>query len=559
MPQKTIFTKFPLLSVQHSFLSCGLVRSDDQRIKGLYKNIQGFLELPSVWEGTFRLAAMLMDDPVSEPVAGRIMTALAECDDGSFCGSVEDQISVARAGLALFEYNTDRNILKRIASWCRYLEIEWDQLFKKGRTIFSPADLMEFLVKFYQASGIKSVLRLCTKLRSAAFDWTTSLHTIQQVIPLESTDKNQISFIDRICKEDLDYEQKQILLNHAVMVADGIRYSLFAGIFSGNRQDLSAGKNAWNFLQKHYRAICGGTTSGPFLDGSVSNACISTEALASWTLAFSAQMLIPGSDWAVDELIRVVFNGLSCCLKEEILPEYQLVNNIADNREKEKKPDLYAKASRAVAAAINCGIAMTETGFRINYLPEARFIMMIRKQPVVLYSNRQKIIISLKGEMSIPVSVFRSATETADISVLCHEGKEILNSEPGKSRNGHYLHTEKTWHSQDQICFEQKEKIITENTHHQGLCWFVRNRLMVYECSNEKFRVAAAKEPSIMDGQVKTTLYRIEGWHLHHDEPEDIPVLPNHFSETEEVELVPYDCAARKVSMFPRINPLCLK
>ncbi|MER2056066.1 MAG: hypothetical protein ABTB30_12345, partial [Clostridia bacterium] len=206
MPQKTIFTKYPLLSLPHSFLSCGLIRTDDALVQKLYQKTQYYTESPSVWEGAFRLAALLKDDPISEPVTGRILEVMAESGDGSFCGRIEDQIAVARAALAVFEYNTDRAILKRIASWCRYLEVEWDQLLSNGRTLFCPADLMELLVRFYQASGIKSVLRLCAKLRSTAFDWTTALHTIQQIMPLKDQDAEQIGFINRIGTDELDYD-----------------------------------------------------------------------------------------------------------------------------------------------------------------------------------------------------------------------------------------------------------------------------------------------------------------------------------------------------------------
>ena len=52
--------------------------------------------------------------------------------------------------------------------------------------------------------------------------------------------------------EEIDYEQKEKLINHAEMLADGVRYTLYAGLFSGNGQDLSAGKNAWSYLQKYH-------------------------------------------------------------------------------------------------------------------------------------------------------------------------------------------------------------------------------------------------------------------------------------------------------------------
>ena len=560
MPQKSIFTRYPLLTVPHCFLSNGLIRTDDLKIRKLYQNTQAFPDAPSVWEGAFRLAALLSDHPLSEPVAGLITAALTETEDGAFKGGIEEQIAVARAGMALFEYNTDRMILKRIASWCRYLEIEWDQLFTAGKTLFVPADLMELLVNFYRVSGIKSVLRLCTKLRSAAFDWTTALHTIQQVIPLESNEEDQISFIDRIGVNELDYDQKQVLLNHAETLADGIRYTLCSGIFSGNRQDLTAGKTAWKILQKHYRAICGGTTAGPFLSGAASNAGISTTALAAWTEAFASQMLLSDSEWAADEMIRIVFNGLSYCLHSEKLPEYQTVNCLRQSMAQNNTAKLYARAARAAAAAFRGAISVTENGIRINYLMPARYLTMVRKEAVILHCDGDVIRFGGKNGKAIPIDVFRARTETADLSVR-RSGEEAraVPVQTEDSRSGQYIRLEDMNFATDSVCFDQKSKVHSENTHHQGICWFVRNRLMVYESDEQSYSVAAAKEPEAKENEVKATLFNIDGWHLHQNEPDDIPVLPAHCSEAKTVRLVPYDQSSAKVSMFPRISPLCLK
>ena len=558
MPQKTIFTKYPLLSVPHSFLSCGLIRTDDAPVHKLYQKTQEYIESPSVWEGAFRLAALLKDDPMSEPVTGKILEAIGESSDGSFNGRIEDQIAVARAALTVFEYNTDRNILKRIASWCRYLEVEWDPLFTNGRTLFCPADLMELLVRFYQTSGIKSVLRLCTKLRSTVFDWTTSLHTIQQIIPLKTMDAEQISFIEQIRIEELDYDQKQVLLNHAELLANGIRYSLYSGIFSGNRQDLTAGKTAWNYLKKHHRAICGGTTAEPFLGGAGSNAKIQTEALAAWTEAFASQMLLPGTEWAADELIRIIYNGLSYCLKSDRIPKYQRVNSVTEPVTSEGA-GLYAGVARAVAAAFRAGITATENGIRINYLLPARYLLMIGKQPVVLHSDGQTAVMNMKGETTFPVAVFRAGTETASVTIVNGDEKISLTTEADEGKNGHYIAAEKAWHAQDRISFEPDDRVYTESTHHQGICWFVRNCVLTAQRGKESFNVAAAETPVIRNGKAEVRLYRIEGWHEHHGEPEDIPVLPGHYQDTENAELIPYAKADKKISMFPRINPLCLK
>ena len=41
--------------------------------------------------------------------------------------------------------------------------------------------------------------------------------------------------------EDIDYDEKEKLINHAEILADGVRYSVFSGIFSGNGDRTAAG------------------------------------------------------------------------------------------------------------------------------------------------------------------------------------------------------------------------------------------------------------------------------------------------------------------------------
>ena len=82
---------------------------------------------------------------------------------------------------------------------------------------------------------------------------------------------------------------------------------------------------------------------------------------------------------------------------------------------------------------------------------------------------------------------------------------------------------------------------------------------MVFACRNEDFRIAAAETPAIDEDRMIARLYRIDGWHMHQGLPDDIPVLPGFCNGPETVDLVPYDTVFNKVSMFPRVSPLCLK
>ena len=179
MPQKPIFSKAPILTVPHCFPAPGTVRTHDERIERLYQQASRWMEQPCLWEGLFRIACLVRNKPADEPVTAMILGGLADTGSGALEGSVAEQICRAQAAFAVYEYNTDRTILKRIALWLRYLEVEFDTVCLQDGGLYRPADLMELLVRFYQATGTKAVLRLCSRLRAEAFDWTTALHTFQ--------------------------------------------------------------------------------------------------------------------------------------------------------------------------------------------------------------------------------------------------------------------------------------------------------------------------------------------------------------------------------------------
>ena len=255
------------MAVRYCYPAAGTVRTDDERIGRLYHNTARYIDRPQVWEGLFRLACLIKSNPAEEPVASLIVNAGADTDSGAFEGTFPVQICIARALLALFEYNTDRTILKRIASWLRYTEIEFDNLSSGSSILYNPADLMELLVRYYQASGVKSALRLCTRLRADAFDWTTAMHTFQQSIPIRQDERTEAFCFPTVKPDEIDYDDREKLINHAEMLADGVRFTLFSGLFSGHGQDLSSGKTIWSYLIKHHRALCGGTTGDPYLSG----------------------------------------------------------------------------------------------------------------------------------------------------------------------------------------------------------------------------------------------------------------------------------------------------
>ena len=490
-----------------------------------------------------------------------IREAITDTDKGAFNGSVSEQICIARAAFALYEYNTDRAILKRIAVWLRYLEIEFESLSLQDRLLYQPADLMELLVRFYQATGMKSVLRICAKLRASAFDWTTALHTFQQSIPIRSEEEEPLSLNLTVLPEELDFHEKEKLINHAELLADGMRYTLFSGLFSGHGQDLSAGKTVWNYLQKHHRALCGGTTANPFLSGQASDQAIGNRALAAWTEAFAAQMNTEDSDWAADELIRIIFNGLDDCLERQELSETQYINTFSEKGEASADPaGLYARMLRATDAAFRHAAAVTEEGIRINYLLSARILVMICKQPVILAMDDKSAVFQCKNPFTAPVVICHPRSDTAKITFM-NQGDITHHTDNTEEGNGigRQISTNMRWQDGDGFRMEPDETVICEDTHHQGVCFLKGNRLLSVRAEPDRYAFTVNEPPVCRDGKSFISLSQTGKWRSREDRPADIPVLPSVKGEASETELHFYHQTKQRITMFPRTEHSCLK
>ena len=538
----------------------GTARSQDNRVKRLYQKADQWNAFPRMWEGLFRIACLIKNKPLEEPVTQRIYEAIQDTDDGSFAGTFDEQICTARALFAVFEYNTDKEILKRIALWLRYLEVEFDQCTSASSVLYQPADLMELLVRYYLITGMKSVLRICSRLRAEAFDWTTSLHTFQQSIPI-GDHRSHLTEIDlSVRPENLEYDDREQLINHAEMLADGMRYTLYSGLYSGHSQDLSSGRILWEYLLKHHRAVCGGTTSNPFLSGTASDQPVSNMALAAWIEAFGSQLVLPESEWALDEMIRIVFNGLADCLEREEIPLFQMVNNPTGINEKSNDPIiLYARITRAVAAAYRYAVMATSSGIRINYLLPAKFMIMIGKQPVVLCTDSSSAIFQCRKNFTASVEMYISRTENADISLKRNGETTIRKQSASRLQNGIYLRTENEWCNDDGYHIEQNYIIISEETHHQGLCFFANNQLLTVAASDDHYAYAVTALPQQENGKTVISLAEISKWKISGKHLPDIPVLPVPADTGKPFEMIAYHLNNNRIAIFPKAGNACLK
>ena len=554
MPQKPVFSRPPVVSAPYTFLSNGMIRCDDKRIVKLYLKASAYIDDPLLWEGLFRIASLIFSDPAGERVTAMIYRTIEERNEqGAFPGSVTKQISIARAAFALFEYNTDKRILIRLSEWLRYFEIEFDRLSSEDGLLFRAADLMELLVKLYLTTGLKPILRLCARLRAASFDWTTALHTFKQSIPILSDEKTLITVLGTEKPDTLSYDFRNMLINHAEYLSDGLRFSTYSALFSGNGRDLSAGKTVWQYLRKHHHAICGGTTSTPFLSGTGPDKAVRTMAVASWTEAFASQMFLPDSHWATDELIRITYNALDYCLNHDEPFTEQRVNQ---DGKKSIPPDdpaaHYARLCRAVACAWQHAITITETGFRINYLLPIKALLSINNQPVLLRMTDSAVSFRCEHSFTADIDLFVSATETAGMTLLYNGASVNLTGSCTTEHEGYYIHTKEEWTQQDRFCFEQLDSVLCMQTYHQGVCFFIRNRLMSAPLT-EKTRSCAVSGPAENDHRkTYATLCPVEKRKEHDGSYGDIPVLPAISGTSFQVVLKPYSIIDARLTMLPR-------
>ena len=540
------------MTVSCSFPAAGTVRTTDERVINLYQKAVQYDKQPCLWEGLFRLACLIKTKPMDEPVAAYILHAIEDSENGALSGTFSEQICIARAAFALFEYNTDREILKRIASWLRYVEIEFDNLIRQDHILYHPADLMELLVRFYQASGVKSALRISARLRADAFDWTTALHTFQQTIPVCTDDqKEEQPFPDKDPAE-IEFDEKERLINHAETLADGVRYTIYAGIYSGHKQDLSAGKTVWKHLLKHHHALCGGTTGSPYLCGNAADRPVFNTVPAAWTEAFAAVMAMPDSEWALDEMIRIVFNALDECLNR---PEHasQRINSVSiPNRSSDDISHLYARMTRAVAAAYHHAVALSENGIRIQYPIHGRYMIMARKQPLILIMDPDSVVFQCKKPVSVNIDFYLSAISTSSIRVIRNSDiTEELNGISAGS-TGIMIHMDTEWHNRDEIRLVPEDRTTVEETHHQGCAYFASNRLLCVPSDPETFACAVCRDPERAEGEFIIYTAPVEKWKLRDNQPGDIPVLPEIRGHAEQKRMQYYADVPCRISMFPR-------
>ena len=549
MPQKAIFHRSPLMRLKRVPLSHGQIRVRDAKLETLYARIARETEHPETWEGAFGLACLLRDHPLEEPVARVIRESVFRNAEGAFPGDWEAQIATACAALALHFFQPDRGILQRLASWCRALEANWDEVMAQRSIRVRPADLMRFLVTFYRITGLPAVLRLCERLRASAMDWTTVLQEFRQRIPIEK--QYQRDELERLTAEsaadETDYFARQLMINDAELLADGLRYTVFAAMFSGNGQDLTAGHNGWSAIERDHGAVCGGTTGERFLAGRGTDRKISTRVAAAWAEAFAEAMQMDHASWAADALTRLAFNALPACVSGERILSIQRVNGPEDAGP-EASPAVLGRLARAWAKIYGACVMPMEDGIGIRLLLEGTYAVTFHQQMVSVQMQKEAIVIRSGCSENLPVRLYCAATETRLIS----SGDSQAQNGPNDTGFGRQMEMIVPAGQQRMLSFSEGSTMRVLETYHQGLCVIRGNELMVLDAREEGFGFAACGEPFSKDGKIVLPVRRADAWKERDGIPADLPVRPEGSGELQEKTLKPYVQTPCRIAVFPR-------
>lgn len=559
MPLKNIWNRAPLLPLQQCPLSNGQIRVSDEDLNRLYAFCLGYADATEIWEGAFALSCMLTDAPLEEPFADRIRNAVFETAEGAFSGDIPHQIAVARAGLALYEYTVDREILKRLASWCGAMELGWDSVEAAWEVRTSAADLMEFLVRLYRISGIRAIPRLCARLRSLSVDWSMILNTFnqKQTLSAQMTREELLKHLEEDKKDETAFYTRQYLISCAETLADGLRFAARSAEYSGNGQELGAGEKGWELVRKAHGSPCGGTTSDDLLAGKSSAKAMSTAALAAWCEAFCAYIPLSRSTWASDEVQLLVINALRAAIREHEILRYQRVNMPVENGDSTRCffPDengdapthAVARLARAFAAAYKNSVMPTQRGFSVNMALNGCFVLKMAGHPFILHIRDGQIGFGIREPFHGVAMI--NANRWSDDFRISLNGEITYHVSPG-TRNL----IERDWHDKDILnIFDAGDPVLCED-HRHGVYCMRGSTVMALPVTKDDWAWAVCGDPVWKNDRVLLPVKKVRTWKAVGAIPSDVPVYPEGEGTAEMKELQPYARTAGRITVFPKVR-----
>ena len=105
LPVKPYYYRSPMSALRSSSLGPGQARMNFHYLSEMYHAASAYQSDYSMWEGLFRVACIIFDQPVQEPVFEKINEQIRlQNEDGDYAGNAIHNLAIARAALALYEY-----------------------------------------------------------------------------------------------------------------------------------------------------------------------------------------------------------------------------------------------------------------------------------------------------------------------------------------------------------------------------------------------------------------------------------------------------------------------
>lgn len=563
MPVKPYYYRSPMSALRSSSLGPGQARMNFHYLSEIYHAASAYQSDYSMWEGLFRVACIIFDQPVQELIFEKINEQIRlQNEDGDYAGNVIHNLAIARAALALYEYANSRDILKSLLLFCSWVSVHWNSVISNNSIRRNPADLMEFLVKLYWYTGKKPILSLCDKLRREAVNWTGLLQTysIKRPTSMMASWLEMRAGMDREGDSDEGQYVRQYMLTHAETLADGLRATSMNAIYSGSGDEAQAARNGWSKIAHWHGAVCGGTTADESVQGNDPSVAIDGASLCAWGEAFLVQFTQPDSAWAVDAFDILLHNALPAIIVAGKLNPYQRVNLV------EKTPlirECYhihpADEQRKRCLARLCRVAARAASSVIMTTPHGADIVLYIAGEYDFQMNEKAFRASIKRLSDTSIQIMLQCKEETEATIRLHlpewmEGAQLaINGKAQKIQvEDGFASLNAVWHHGDIISLVWVPVVRTVDTFHQGRAVFMGNNLMTLDVSERDWKVAMVGEPYLEDGQVHVKLGNVNNWDQANGVTRALPVQPKVTGELEDAVLVRYANAPVRLTVFPR-------
>ena len=563
MPVKPYYHRSPMSALKAAPLGPGQARMNYNFLAEMYHASTAYQSDYSMWEGLFRLACIIHDHPLDEPICGEICEKVnQQSAEGDYAGDPVKNLQIARAVLALYEYNNSRDLLKSVMICCSWFSAHWDQVISNQVIRRNPADLMEFLVKVYWYTEKKPILSLCDKLRREAVNWTGLLQTysIKRPTSMMASWLEMRAGIDREADADEGQYVRQYMLTHAETLADGLRATSMNAIYSGSGDEAQAARNGWSKISHWHGAVCGGTTADESVQGNDPSVAIDGASVCAWGEAFLVQFMQGDASWAVEEFDRLLHNGIPATIVAGRLTPYQRVNMVEKTpliREcyhthpsDEQRKRVLVRLCRVAARAASSVVMTTPQGADIILYVAGEYDFQMHEKAFrasIKRLSETSMQIQMQGKEEVESVIRLYIPEWMHGAQLAINGR----AQALDVKNG-FVSLHNTWHHGDVISLVWVPTIRTVETFHQGRAVFKDNVLMALDVSERDWKVAMVGDPYYEDGHVHVKLGSVSKWEQANGVTKPLPVQPKVTGEVTDAVLVPYFNAPVRLSVFPK-------